>query len=240
VTDSLRIAHVAADLAICFVLGSICMSTFRRSLKWVPVYGTLFVLHPVWTMDLRVGCGVFERFVSVGTSVVLAAILICQIFWPDFSRRRFVMILCLTAWMAYFSSIYLSEYSNLGWSEEGFVRRALASLLFAEGHLMEISPALTLICFFVWLWNRFHFRRFMESTRPRTEGSSRVGLRLVCAGLGCFFLSYPVLCVYRMFETGRVPRLIPGIIALGMASFLIASSLRGRLPVWDLPASRRA
>src|SRR6266446_628982 len=126
--ESHQITRFGGILAVSFVLGSVCVSIFRRSLKWVPLYAGLFLLHPTWTMPIRDDCGVFERFVSIAASLTLGAILLCQIFWPDASRRRFLMSLCLICWIAYFSSSYLSQFRG-GLFGRGFVDRVLASLV---------------------------------------------------------------------------------------------------------------
>lgn len=235
--ESLKITHFAAILAVSFVLGSVCVSIFRRSLKWVPLYAGLFLLHPTWTMPIRDDCGVFERFVSIAASLVLGAILLCQIFWPDVSRRRFLISLCLISWIAYFSSSYLMEYWN-GLFEHGFVRQAIASLKLAQPRLMEIAPVLSLICFLQWLWYRFQPDRVMHSAREKRRQSSRVRARLVWTGLGCFFLSYVVSYLYQLIKMGRIAWPVEPMIALGIGVFLIVAALRGRLPGWDLPASR--
>jgi hypothetical protein len=237
--ESLKITRFAGILAVSFVLGSICVSIFRRSLKWVPLYGGLFLLHPTWTMPITEGCGVFVRFVSIATSLVLGAILFCQIFWPGVSRRRFLISVCLMSWIAYFSGRYLSELWD-GFQEHGFINQALASLAFAPSRLMDIAPFLSLICFVQWLWYWLQSNRVVVPTRERRPQSSRLRLRALWIALGCFFLSYVAFYLYRSVRAGRpVAWLDEPIVALGIGIFLIVAATRGRFPGWDLPESRR-
>jgi hypothetical protein len=238
--QSLRITHFAGVFAVCLVLGCVFVSILRRSLMWAPLYVPLFFLHPTWTMDATLGCGVFVRFVSIATSFVLAAILLCQIFWPQLSRRRFLISLCIVSWVAYFSSIYLSQYWN-GFLEHGFVRQAIASLMLAETHLLEIAFALSLICSIQWLWYRLQSNRVTHLDLEKRQHSSRIRARLVWAGLGCFFLSYMAVYILRAIKAGRlVPWLPEPVIGFGIGVFLIVAAVRGRLPGWDLPESRHS
>lgn len=237
--QSLRITHFAGLLAVCLVLGCGSVSIFRRSLKWVPLYSGLFLLHPTWTMPIGNDCGVFERFVSIAASLVLVAILLYQIFWPDVSRRRFLISVCLISWVAYFSGNYLAQYWN-GFLEHGFVRQVIASLSVAQPRLMEVASALSLICFIQWLWYRLQPSRVKDSARERRRHSSTAGLRLLSTALGCFFLSYVAFYVYRFVKAAPVGWPVEAMIALGIGVFLLVAAIRGRFPGWDLPASRVA
>jgi hypothetical protein len=237
--ESLKITHSAGILAVFFVLGSVSVSIFRRSFKWVPLYGALFLLHPTWTMPITEGCGVFVRFVSIATSLVLGATLFCQIFWPDVSGRRFLISLCVMSWVAYFSSIYLAQFWN-GLFEKGFVNQALASLKVAQSPLMVIAPVLSLICFVQWLWYRLQPNRVNDSAREKRPHSSKVGLRLLWIALSCFFLSYVAFYGYRFIKTGLIAWPVEPMIALGIGIFLIVAAIRGRFPGWDLSASRHS
>jgi hypothetical protein len=236
--ESLRITHFAGLLAVWLVLGCASVSILRRSLRWVPLYSALFLLHPTWTMSITpADSGLYARFVSIATSLVLAAILLCQIFWPDLSRRRFLISLCVISWVAYFSSIYLSEYWN-GFLERGFVRQAIASLMLAQTRLMEIAPALTLICFLQWLWYWLRPGKVMDSARAKVGDNSQVGLRLFCAALACFFLVFVALFgCYHLITKGRLFGPEP-VIALLLGIVSTVAAIRGRIPGWEIRRGR--
>src|SRR4051812_33745797 len=99
---SMAIGHYAAAFAIVATLLFLIMNWRRGDFRWLPVYGSLLLLHPAWTMSVYLGdCGYAKRFMSVSVSVVFAAVLLCQIFRPRLRMRRFFLSLSAVCWFAF-------------------------------------------------------------------------------------------------------------------------------------------
>src|ERR1700680_4888629 len=96
---SVYIGYYAAAFCAGVALTVLLLSSRQRSFASLPLYASLLLLHPAWTMDVFSGdCGYAKRFFSVAVSLVFVALLVLQFFWPQFSRWRFLVILCVISW----------------------------------------------------------------------------------------------------------------------------------------------
>jgi hypothetical protein len=237
--ESLKIMHFSGILAVSFAVGCVFVSILRRSLEWVPLYGVLFVFHPAWTMHVTsADCGLGTRFPSIAASLILAAILLCQILRANFSRRRLLIILCVISWLGYFSGIYLVEYWGVP-RGLGFITEAIASLRDARVVLSYCAIVLSFICLLQWLWYRFLSQTAMNSVRDRSGYKSKMGVRLLCIALSCFFLGYTFVAWNGVNGQG-VSRPDQWTMALAVGIVLLLAAIRGRFPGWDLPQSNES
>jgi hypothetical protein len=171
--SSAEIGYYAAACAVAVTFALVLLSVYRRDFAWTPIYGLLLLLHPAWTVPVDRGdCGDAMRFLAVTASLVLVAILVCQVFWPHLSRRRFLLALYFLLWALYLVNwpLYVLLAERLGSSNpDGFVAQVFFSFLAAENYLLLVALALTLVCFLAAIANVKYRNRCM----PLTDAEER-------------------------------------------------------------------
>jgi hypothetical protein len=157
---SFYIGYYAAAFCAGVTLALLLLSWRQRSFASLPLYASLLLLHPAWTMDVFSGdCGFAKRFFSVAVSVLLVALLVLQVFWPQFSRWRFLLIVCAISWALYlilFLSRVLQVPLPFG---KGFLGAAVEAFALSSAHILRVALAFSLVCLILWLFTRFHTRR---------------------------------------------------------------------------------
>jgi hypothetical protein len=127
---SAQIGWYAAAFAMGIVFASVLLSVNRGSFVWSLLCMVLLVLHPAWTMDVVSGdCGFAKRFMSGAVTLVLVALVMCQIFWPRFSRLRFLLILCGVCWAGSLPIVIRPAFYLSGIVGDGFVGKVLQSFV---------------------------------------------------------------------------------------------------------------
>jgi hypothetical protein len=158
-----QVGYYAAAFAIGVTLALIFLSLRQRNFAWLPLYGSLLLLHPAWTMTAVTGdCGFGKRFLSVAASLTMVAILICQIFWPHLSRRRFILSLCLIAWIAFlldFVKPALPIPDSWRSLDDGLPGQILVPFFAAGPGFSLVAIVLSLVSFVMWLFDRIASRR---------------------------------------------------------------------------------
>jgi hypothetical protein len=157
---SVYIGYYAAAFCAGVALALSLLSWRQRSFASLPLYASLLLLHPAWTMDVFSGdCGYAKRFFSVAVALLLVALLVLQIFWPQFSRLRFLFIVCAISWAAYLI-LFLSRVLNImpGF-DEAFLEKALEAFVLSSADILRVALASSLVCLILWLFTRFYTRR---------------------------------------------------------------------------------
>jgi len=241
-----EIRYCAGGFGIGVTLALVLVSWHRRSFAWAPLYVPLLLLHPAWIMSLRAGdCGMGMRFLSVSSSLILAAMLICQIFWPYLSRRRFIFSLCLISWATYFAGVVLHQF-RMGDFYGGVAAQALTSFILGGMHLRSVALALTFVCFFQGLSDRMHHRRSHRSTlenaaadkdirssEDKLHPRSRLALRIFSSALSLLLITWVVLYLGGLVGDWWLPNTIAAVFALGWSVILIIAAVRGKFPGWE-------
>jgi hypothetical protein len=163
---SVEIGRYAAAFAIGITLASIFLSFHQRNFVWLPLFLSFLLLHPAWTMGVfRGDCGEAKRFLSGAISLVLVALLICQIFFSHFSRRQFLLTLCALCWVAYLPFFLRSILHFPIVLGEGFVGRIIQSFVLSSNDLLRLAVTLTVISLVLWLVERIRREWKMGSER---------------------------------------------------------------------------
>lgn len=256
---SIEIGHVAAAFGIGIVLASSLIGVHRRRLDWVALLGLFLLLHPAWTMDIGADCGFGYRFFAIGGSIVLAAILVCQILWPRLSKRRFLLLLCIISWIGCFIVWPNHIWSGEGDSEGGFLDQFLLSFGNAGATFPQVAVVLTGIGFLACLFDWFSATRSEApkandtdplSAAPRRAGSSKTTVRTVSA-VGLALLLTLIFSYLRSEATlPFFPLLHPfhwlfvfnsgiafTIASAGWLAILLITAVRGKFPGWDIRES---
>ena len=96
------IGIAAATFAIGVTLALAFLSWQHRTFHWLPLYAALLLIHPAWTMGVVSGdCGQGKQNLSYAISLVFIALLIRQVFWPEFRMHRFLRYLAGVALVSY-------------------------------------------------------------------------------------------------------------------------------------------
>lgn len=240
-----QIRYCAGGFGIAITLASILVSWHKRSFSWAPLYGSLLLLHPAWWMGVGSGdCGMAMRFLSIAASLTLAAILICQLFWPDLSRRRFIFSLCLISWAIYFAAVLFDELV-LASFDGGIAEQALFSFTWGGMDQRPVAFALSFVCVVQGVFDRMCHKRFFRAT-PHNAGDdqdirrfavkarsqSRLPLRILAALVSLLLLSWVVLYVSG-FGTKSLDNTIAAILALGWSVIFVITAVRARFPGWE-------
>jgi len=160
IRTSINVGHYAAAFGIGVTSALLLLSWRQRSFAWLPLYASLLLLHPAWTVGANTGdCGYAKRFFSAATSVVFVALLACQIFRPHMSRRRFLLVLSLVCWAAYLP-LFLSFILRLPLRPStGFAEEVLQSFALSSNILLRVAITLSIIYLALWLSKRIASRR---------------------------------------------------------------------------------
>jgi hypothetical protein len=150
---SVEIGRCAAAFAIGITLAMFFLNCRQGRFAWLPLYGSLVLLHPAWTVGPYSGdCGYAKRFLSGAVSLVFVGLLICQIFLPRFGRRRFIFILCGVCWAAYLP-LFFSNILHFPLSlDNGLIGRIMQSFVASSNDLFRIALALSILSFVLWLF----------------------------------------------------------------------------------------
>lgn len=159
IRTSIHIGYYAAAFAISLTCALLLLSWHQRNFAWLPLYASLLLLHPAWTIGANTGdCGYAKRFFSIAASIVLVALLVCQIVRPGMSRLRFLLVLSAVCWAAYlplFLSFVLHFPLRPG---TGFAGELVQSFVLSSNTLLSVAVTLTLIYLVLWLFNRIRTR----------------------------------------------------------------------------------
>lgn len=156
---SIQVGYCAGAFSIGIALASICLSVRQRSFAWVPLYSVLLLIHPAWTMQPDLAdLGYPKRFFAGVVSLVLVAILMCQIFWPELSKRRFVLGVCLFCWVGWLAASLQMLFNFSINAGSGFMGE-LINTLEVSALLLPVAVVMTLIWFLLWLFDWFRRRR---------------------------------------------------------------------------------
>jgi len=157
---SVYIGYYAAAFCAGVALALLLLSSHQRSFASLPLYASLLLFHPAWTMDVFSGdCGYAKRFFSVAVSLVLVAMLMLQVFRPQFSRWRFLVILCAISWASWLV-LSLSHALHVPLViGEGFLGEALQAFVLSSAYILRLALAFSLVCLILWLSTRFYTRR---------------------------------------------------------------------------------
>jgi peptidoglycan/LPS O-acetylase OafA/YrhL len=157
---SVYIGYYTAAFCAGVALVLLLLSSRQRSFASLPLYGSLLLLHPAWTMGVFSGdCGYAKRFFSVVVSLLFVALLVLQVFWPQFSRWRFLVILGAISWASYLV-LFLSHALHVPLAiGEGFLGEALQAFVLSYTYILRVALAFTLVCLIFWLFTRFYSRR---------------------------------------------------------------------------------
>jgi hypothetical protein len=138
---SLWIGRYAALFCAFITVALVAVSWKQRTWRWLPVYGTLLLVHPAWTMNPYWGdCGYSRRFFSVAFSAIFVALLFCHAFYPRVSVRRFLSIVCILCWIGW-------AFGEIWWFHGGFwrygspIQHLEASTAF-QTYAMSVRPLL--------------------------------------------------------------------------------------------------
>lgn len=148
---STYIGYYSAAFAVGITLFLLILNWHRRSFAWLPLYGLLLLVHPAWTMGVLSGdCGYAKRFFSGAASLVFVAILLCQVFWPRLTRRRFILVLCMICWVAYLPLFFHFTFYLWLTLGTGFLEKMVESIVLSSHTLLRVAIALTLVWFALW------------------------------------------------------------------------------------------
>jgi hypothetical protein len=241
---SIQIGYYAAAFGVAITLGMVFLNWRQRDWSWAMLYLPLLLLHPSWTIGIgRSDGGYAMRFLSVAATITLVAILICAIFWPHFSKRRFLLSICLIVWTLYLTNWpldrLLSHFSQMPDSDGGFWAQAVVSFIMAGNDLLLIALGLTLICF---MYGIFASKRNCssrmglephESPQGYSDDNSRskLGFRILSiTGAICLLLCL-ILLGFSFVTFGPNPAFT--VATLIWSVILVISAFRGRFPGWS-------
>ena len=224
-----------------------CLSIQQRSLKWAPIYVTIFVLHPVWWFGLDGFLGDLSRLMWVGTSLVLAAILVAQLFRPGLGRGRFIFSLCIVTWMTLFIASLTRAVSSPE-IEGGLMSQLISALALSECHLSTTALALTLLTVLQGPAHRFWIK-YVLKTEPRNEqqadslqaraasrlptiNSRKARLRFFFAIVLLGLLAYVIAMPKLILRNGDHDALTAFFGAVGWVVILLIALIRGEFPGW--------
>ncbi len=92
------IGIAAATFAIGVTLALLFLAWQHRTFQWLAPYAALLLIHPAWTMGVVSGdCGQGKQNLSYAISMVFVALLMRQVFRPEFSIHKFLRYLALVA-----------------------------------------------------------------------------------------------------------------------------------------------
>lgn len=252
-----QVAFGAAGFALGISLCLLLLSWRHGRFDWAPLYGAVLLLHPSWWMNVEAGdCGLAMRFLSIMASLTLAAILICQVFWPGLSRRRFLLTLGLVSWAAYLVlwplNAILSDLWQFPAPNGGVAAQAFLSWMEAGNDLLTISLALTLASFVqgVFAWTRrlhlpqaaFPGQRSLEhalidqeqrNSEHEASSQSRSRLRVLCIVVLLALIALYVSSLILRPDIGQST-----ILAFGWSVILIIAAIRGKFPGWSIDSGR--
>jgi len=238
----------AAGFSTAIVFALVCLSIRQRSLKWVPIYGTIFILHPVFWFGLEEMLGDPERFVWVAVSLVLASILVLNLFWPEIGRRRFILSLCVISWIALLLAS-LTAALDLAQIDGGIVSQSVSALAFSERRLSTIALALTLLSVLqgpanrLWLAYVVGVKSFKKNERhhdsePSNAGQNKTRLRIVFGILLVTLVCYLPITFKLSIKSGDHYALVSIFGAAGWIIVLLVATMRGEFPGWKATEGR--
>lgn len=229
----LHIAYYASTFGLGITLASFLLSLHRRSFAWLPLCSLLLLLHPAWMMSTGRGVGGFSRqFFSLAVSVIFVGILTCQVFWPQLSRRRFLIRLCAIFWVTYFADGFvdrLTSYLGLQNPEGGLISETLFSFIVAGKDLGLVTLGLTAVCLIQWLFTQPWRTLRSRQTGSATNRAKPPLLRRVYGLLTVLLLTF-ILLIAATDPVFEITALIWGII-------LVIVTWHGKLPRWRLDQS---
>ena len=166
-----QVGYYAAAFCIGIVLALIVVTLQQRGYGWAPIYGSLLLLHPAWTMGVMSGdCGLGKRFNSGLVCILLLAVLVCHVFWPGMSKRRFVTRWCAVFWIAYLSCrIYnaLPLPSLLPYRDDfTFYGELCSTLLLSWPNLLRFAVISSFVLFIWWLVDRIRNKLVTSKVEP--------------------------------------------------------------------------
>jgi hypothetical protein len=150
---STEIGGYAAAFGIGITLTSLLLSWHQRAFRWLPVCLFLLLIHPAWTIGVGGDCGAYKRFMSTAISIVFVAVIVCQIFFPNFSRLRFLFRLCAATWVLSIPVIVGLLFHSPVLTID-FARSVTVPYIFAAPRLFVIAVALSLLWVALWLFER--------------------------------------------------------------------------------------
>jgi hypothetical protein len=157
---SIHITHVTAAFAIGVAAGGIVLSFQQRNFRWIPFYVVLIATHPAWTIEARGGdCGYVARSFSILASALIASVLLCQALRPDISQRRFLVILCLISWAAYFFFWFVVPFAEIPLPMGGIIADCVQGLFLGVSISLRVALLLSVIVFVFWLTSRLWKQR---------------------------------------------------------------------------------
>jgi uncharacterized membrane protein len=141
------IGYYSAVFALAVSGTSVFLSWRRGNWKPLLLWGPVLLLHPAWTMSAWGGdCGYAKRFFSVAVAAYFLAVLVCQVFKPNFSRRTFVLTISGISWI-----VWSSAYLHLGSSASPLFGGAVVALALSRNALFGVAVVLTAISLVLFL-----------------------------------------------------------------------------------------
>lgn len=232
----------AAGFSTAIVFALVCLSIRQRSAKWAPIYVTIFVLHPVFWLGLEEMIGDMARFVWVAVSLVLASILILNLFWPEISRRRFILSLCVISWITLLLASLTAALDSTE-IDGGIIRQSISALALSERPLSKIALALTVLAVLqgpanrLWLAYRAAAKPLNEmernrASKPAKTFQNRTRLRIVFGILVVALLCYLPLTFKLSLKNGDHYAVVSILGAAGWIVVLLIATIRGEFPGW--------
>jgi hypothetical protein len=159
-----QVGWYAITFCVAVTIALVALTVQQRNYAWLPIYGTLLVLHPAWTVSVMSGdCGLGRRFDAGVFCLLFLAVLLFHIFWPQFSRRRFVNWCCFVFWIAWlvcrtYSALPVPHLLPIGGGEFTFYGELCDTLVIAWRDLFSLALLFSLVSFIWWLIARIRKR----------------------------------------------------------------------------------
>lgn len=236
---SSQVAFAAGGFAVGIALCSVALSLRDHQFTWAPLYGSVLLLHPSWTVGLERDCGLAMRFLALAASTLMASILSCQLFCPNLSRVRFIGRLCLVSWAVYFAAAFTAQSQRLfGLADPDGV---IISLIHATQHLLYIALALSVVCLFLWVVVRFPGRRSsptiaksaMNDRGPDLARRRRRILRTAALVSAVLLLIWVALYLNQVVGEFTGYDAIDALLAFVWGITLLVTATRGKFPTLD-------
>jgi hypothetical protein len=164
-TEALNVSYQVAYYTAAFAGAAVAAALFvewrRRTLAWTPLYIGLLVLQPAWRLGygeishgwqaVSSDCGYGNRFIAVGLLAATLSALFILLARPDFSRRRFLLLLAAACWLVHLGTFlflgffYLPLWLPVAFAANTFVQAVIMAIEFGEVRLGRFTIILTLI-----------------------------------------------------------------------------------------------
>jgi hypothetical protein len=160
IRTSITVGYVAAAFGIGATIAGVALSVHRVDFSWLPFYAVALAFHPAWTISVYRGdCGDARRFLSGVACLVFVTLLLIQTFRPQLSPRRFLLGVCLFAWVLYLP-LFISFALHIPFSlRDGFLGRVIQAYILSSHDIALIALALSAGCIVFWFITRLYAQR---------------------------------------------------------------------------------